>query len=223
MESLIWVLLVVALFFLFFWKPQETFDVASDQKQGVSPDIIQAIIEAVQKQSPDEVPLETLFINMTGPDTFSTRFMFFNTQGYFGTQYDVQARVTPEGSVQIINMSTSAQVDKYDSGFTPFKPDSYTDYSDITKTSDAKLQSELTNFRKVQLDSTNKTDVFANQSISNKYNQNITTDQGMQKFFATEPQTTFTNQAPASSYVPGPSPARSGGILAPGANVFNPQ
>jgi|APCry1669192062_1035393.scaffolds.fasta_scaffold06753_2 hypothetical protein len=223
MESLIWILLVVALFLLFFWKPQEAYDMASDQKQGVSPDIIQAIIEAVQKQSPDEVPLETLFINMTGPDTFSSRFMFFNTQGYFGTQYDVQAKVGAEGSVQILNMSTSAQVDKYDAGFTPFKPDSYTDYSDITKTSEAKLQSELTNFRKVQLDSNNNTDVFATKNVASKYNQNIESDKGMQKFFATEPQTSFTNQATASSYVPGPSPARAGGILAPGAKVFNMQ
>ena len=216
--EIIWVLLLVALFLFFFWRPQANFDVAADQKQGVSPDIIQAIIESIQKEHPDEVPLETLFINSVGDNTYSSRFMFFNSAGYFGTQYDVQARVSPEGSVQILNMSTSAQVDKYDSGFTPYMPDNYRDYTDISKSSEAQLQKELTNFRKTPIDQK----VFETQSVASKYNQNITTDQSMQKFLATEQKTSFSNQPPATStYLSGPSPARSGEMLAPGASVFN--
>jgi hypothetical protein len=217
MDTLIWVLLLVALFLVFFWKPQEAYDVAADQKQGVSPNIIQAIIEAIQKDHPDEVPLETLFINSKAAGEYSARFMFMNTVGYFGTQYDVQAKVSPEGSVQITNISTSAQVDNYDSGFTPYKPDTYQDYTDISKTLDSKLMDELANYKK----STQSTDAFSTENVSKLYSQNITTDADMQKFFSSEPTSSFTT-SPGST-APGPSPARSGDIVASGDRVFNLQ
>lgn len=139
--------------------------------------------------------------------------MFFNTSGFFGTQYDVKARISPEGSVQIINMSTSAQVDNYDAGFTAYTPDTYTGFDTINKSAEASLQSELTNYRKnPNLD----TKVFDTVNISSKYDAN------MKKFMSTEPQTKFVNSTPgASTFVPGPSPVRMGVIVAPGADVFN--
>ena len=220
METWIWIVLILVLFAFFFWKPTATFDVTADQKQGISPDIIQVIIEAIQKEHPDEVPLETLFINKVGNDTYSARFMFLNTQGYFGTQYDVQAKVSSEGSVVVTSMSTSAQVDKYDAGFTPYKPDTYGDYSDITKNLSARLQSELTNSRQnYEKDQKARDTMLTTESMTSKYNQNIQNNAAMAKFMATTSTNSFT---PGSgSTVPGPSPARSGNMVASGASVFN--
>jgi len=220
METWIWVLLVLVLFAFFFWKPTATFDKTADQKQGIPPDIIQVIIEAIQKEHPDEVPLETLFINKVGNDNYSARFMFLNTQGYFGTQYDVQARVTSEGSVAITNMSTSAEVDKYDSGFTPYKTDTYGDYSDITKTLETRAQTELTNYRQNYEKEQKARDLMlSTESMASKYNQNIQNNAQMAKFMAT---TSSNYYAPESgSTIPGPSPARSGELVASGASVFN--
>lgn len=221
METLIWVLLIVLLYLFFFWDPKSQYDVASDKKQSIAPNIIQAVIEAIQKDKPDEVPLETLFVNAVGKDTYSCRFMFLNTQGYFGTQYDVSATITPEGSVTINQISTSARVDNYDAGFTPYKPDTYMDYTDITKSADNRLQQELTNYREKSTSTLREKDVFATENVSNMYGQNIQNDKDMQKFLQGEPQTSFTNKPSASSYIPGPSPVRTGNIVAPGAPVFN--
>lgn len=219
MEVLIWVLLVVLLYLFFFWKPESQYDMASDNKQGVSPNIIQAVIEAVQRDKPDEVPLETLFINLVGPDTYSCRFMFLNTQGYFGTQYDVQATVSPEGSVVIRNISTSAKVDNYDAGFTPYKPDRYVDYTDITKSTENRFQAELTKYRENQLNPLG--DNLTTSKISSMYDKNIQANKEQQKFLQDQQQTSFTNTASPASSVPGASPARTGDIVAPGAKVFN--
>ena len=220
METWIWIVLILVLFAFFFWKPTATFDVTADQKQGISPDIIQVIIEAIQKEHPDEVPIETLFINKVGNDAYSARFMFLNTQGYFGTQYDVQAKVSSEGSVVVTSMSTTAQVDKYDSGFTPYKPDTYGDYSDITKNLDARMQSELTNSRQnYEKDQKARDTMLSTESMASKYNQNIQNNSAMAQFMATTSTNSFT--AGSGSTVPGPSPARSGNMVASGASVFN--
>jgi hypothetical protein len=222
METWIWIVLILVLFAFFFWKPVATFDTAADQKQGIAPDIIQVIIEAIQKEHPDEVPLETLFINKVGNETYSARFMFLNTQGYFGTQYDVQAKVSSEGSVIITDMSTSAQVDKYDSGFTPYISDNYGAYSDITKNLGSRLQSELTNSRQnYEKDQKARDLMLSTESMASKYNQNIQSNAAMAKFMSTTSANSFTPGVSASSFEPGPSPARSGNMVASGASVFN--
>jgi hypothetical protein len=233
MDTLIWVLLLVLLFLFFFWNPSATYDTAADQKQGVSPNIIQAIIESIQKNHPEEVPLETLFINSKALGEYSARFMFFNTVGYYGTQYDVQAKVSPEGSVQILNISASAHVDNYDSGFTPYKPDQYQDYADISKALDNKLQSELTNYR--QSETHRQTNPFETSKVSEAYSKNINADADMRKFFSSEQPVSFSPDSaePGTAQRPGrpvgavatggPSPVRSGEMLASGDRVFNLQ
>lgn len=220
METLIWVLLIVLLYLFFFWNPKSQYDMASDKKQSISPNIIQAVIEAIQRDKPDEVPLETLFVNSVGNNAYTCRFMFLNTQGYFGTQYDVHATVTPEGSVTINQISTSAQVDNYDAGFTPYKPDVYMDYTDITKSTESRFQQELTKYRESSTSTLREKDVFETENVSKMYNKNIETDKDMQKFLQGEPKPA-TKTAGASSYIPGPSPVRTGDLVAPGARVFN--
>lgn len=217
MEVIIWALLVVLLYLFFFWKPESQYDIASDKKQGVPPNVIQAVIEAVQREKPDEVPLETLFINIVGPSTYSCRFMFLNTQGYYGTQYDVQATISPEGTVHINNMSTSASVDKYDAGFTAYRADKYLDYTDIQKSTENKFQNELTKFRESQLVS--GSDQFETKNVTNMYGQNIQRSKEMRDFLQNEPKTSFTNTTSPESSVPGPSPARSGDMIASGDKI----
>lgn len=219
MEKWIYIVLILLLFFYFFWQPKSTaqsmFETAASNQQAIASDVIQVIIEAVQKLHPDEVPLETLFINKNGEDKYNARFMFANTQGFYATQYDVAAQVGSEGGVSILNISSTAQVDKYDSGFTPYKADTYTDYTDISKFKESKLQSELTNYRQNAQKPIN-TQWLSNQSVMNTYNSDLA------QYMATQPPTSFSPQAPtASSYVPGPSPARAGDMVASGARVFN--
>ena len=225
MEKWIYIVLILLLFFYFFWQPKSTaqsmFETAASNQQAIASDVIQVIIEAVQKLHPDEVPLETLFINKNGEDKYNARFMFANTQGFYATQYDVAAQVGSEGGVSILNISSTAQVDKYDSGFTPYKADTYTDYTDISKFKESKLQSELTNYRQNAQKPIN-TQWLSNQSVMNTYNQNIQNNSDLAQYMATQPPTSFSPQAPtASSYVPGPSPARAGDMVASGARVFN--
>jgi hypothetical protein len=136
----IWViLLVIAFIVLLLWKPASASYDSTVKRQAVSPDIIEVIIEAVQKNEPDMVPIETLYVNRVGDDQYSARLMFMNTRGYFGTQYDVRATVTGNGVVNITNLSTTSQVDQFDSGFSAYKPDGYRTYNDITASLEGQL------------------------------------------------------------------------------------
>ena len=126
------ILLVIAVLVLLLWKKPESASYDSPvRRQAVSPDIIEVIIESIQKTDPDIVPIETLFVNRTGDDQYTARLMFMNTRGYFGTQYDVRATVTGNGAVNITNLSSTSQVDQFDSGFSAYKPDGYRTYNDV--------------------------------------------------------------------------------------------
>jgi hypothetical protein len=136
----IWiVLLVVAFVVLLLWKPSSASYDSTVRRQAVSPDIIEVIIENVQKTNPDLVPIETLYVNRIGDDQYSARLMFLNTSGYFGTQYDVRATVTGNGVVNITNLSSTSQVDQFDSGFNAYKPDGYRTYNDISSALEGQL------------------------------------------------------------------------------------
>ena len=142
-----WVILLgLAIFLFYIWQSRSPayFDV-ENKVQAIPRDVISAIIDKIQEKNPDDAPLETVFINKIGDDTYAARFMFFNTQHYFGTQYDVQARVGTDGSVSIVNLSGSTQVDNYDSGFKPFKPDTYQDYKGVEDSLNQQLQTALKN------------------------------------------------------------------------------
>jgi hypothetical protein len=136
----IWViLLIIAVVVLLLWKPVGASYDSTVTRQAVSPDIIEVIIEAVQKTNPDLVPIETLYVNRVGDDQYSARLMFLNTRGYFGTQYDVRATVTGNGSVNITNLSSTSQVDQFDAGFSAYKPDGYRTYNDVTSALESQL------------------------------------------------------------------------------------
>jgi hypothetical protein len=105
----------------------------------VSPDVTQVILEAIQKTA--GYPLETLYIKNVGDDTYDARFMFFNTEKYFGTQYDVKAHLNSNGSVNIISQSETAMTG--DSDNPAYVPDKYQPYEMIESNLDRQLQDAL--------------------------------------------------------------------------------
>ena len=143
--------------------------------------------------------------------------MFMNTQGYFGSQYDVQAKVFEDGSVNVINMTESAKVDSFDAGFTSYRPDSYRKYDDINANLDSQLKSAIENY-KAQQTPEPEPGVLSSKSKA-AFEGNIKREEDMRAFLASQPQSAYST--PQGSTVPGPSPARSGEMVAYGAPVFN--
>jgi hypothetical protein len=147
MKDLIILILVSIILFLV-WNGRQTarYDdtvqpsaVPSDAP--VPPDVTQVILDKVQQSSPTSYPLETLYIKNTGKGVYDARFMFFDTNGYFGTQYDVQASVGDGGNVQILSKSeTATQGDAQNPGYVP---DAYESYQNIESNLNRQLQDAL--------------------------------------------------------------------------------
>lgn len=100
----------------------------------VSPNIIQVIIEALQKTEPWLQPIETIYITpktgTQGGVTYDARLMFLDTRGFFGVQYDVVASVSPAGAVTLMSKVTSSSPDR--SGpFQSYTPDKYQPFADV--------------------------------------------------------------------------------------------
>jgi hypothetical protein len=101
---------------------------------AVSPNIIQVIIEAIQKTEPWLQPVETIYITpktgAQGGVVYDSRLMFLDTRGFFGTQYDVTASVSPAGAVTILSKVSSSSPDR--SGpFQSYAPDKYQPFADV--------------------------------------------------------------------------------------------
>jgi len=100
----------------------------------VSPNIIQVIIEAIQKNEPWMQPVETIYVTpragQQGGVVYDGRFMFLDTRGFFGVQYDVTAGVSPAGLVDILSKTTSSAPDR--SGpFQSYSADKYQPFADV--------------------------------------------------------------------------------------------
>lgn len=102
----------------------------------VYPNVIQVIIEALQKTEPWLQPIETIYITpkagVQGGTTYDTRMMFLDTRGFFGVQYDVTAGVSPNGGVQILSKTSSSSPDR-GAPFQSFAPDKYLPFEDINR------------------------------------------------------------------------------------------
>jgi hypothetical protein len=114
-----------------------------DPTAPVPPVIIQAIIETVQRSLPDMAPLETLFVNIQPDGSYSSRHMFYNTKHFYGTQYDVNAKVGEDGSVQILKIGDSAQVDPT----TGYKPDLYQPWKAVESNLDSQFKGALVGYK----------------------------------------------------------------------------
>jgi hypothetical protein len=107
---------------------------ATDAVAPVSPNIIQVIIEALQKAEPWLQPVETIYITpktgTQGGVTYDARLMFLDTRGFFGIQYDVTASVSPAGAVTLLSKVASSSPDR--SGpFQSYTPDKYQPFADV--------------------------------------------------------------------------------------------
>lgn len=139
-DAVIGILVLIIGFLLWNGRQADSYDQeAVLTAERVPPDVTQVIIEEVQKQNPDTVPLETLFINHQGDDIYKARFMFFNTRHYFGIQYDVQAKVNLDGSVSLLETRDVASTD-YSKAY---KPDLYQSWDNVQASLDAQLKDAL--------------------------------------------------------------------------------
>lgn len=146
MKDLILLLLVAIILFLI-WNGRQVAQYSQDMSPSatgpsdapISPDVTQVILEAMQKTA--GYPLETLYVKNVGDGVYDGRFMFFSTDGYFGTQYDVKARVNPNGSVSILNQSKTAVTG--DSDNPAYAPDQYQPYEMIEANLDRQLKDAL--------------------------------------------------------------------------------
>ncbi len=146
MKDVVIVCLVGIAAFLVWNQPDPT-PFENVETQPVSPDVIQVIIESIQKEEPDLEPLETIFINPkienTGILVYNARMMFMNTRGFFGVQYDIVARVGSDGGVRVVSKLGSAYIDR-EGPFKSFTPDKYLPYKDIDDNLDRQLEEMLT-------------------------------------------------------------------------------
>ena len=135
-------LLAAILFMVWSGTRDESYtDGAPTQPTGdaVPPDVTQVILEKVLSSDSDLQPLETLFINHEGNGVYNARFMFINTKHFYGAQYDVQARVNDNASVDILSMTGAAKVDYSNA----YKPDRYQSWSTVQASLDSQLKQAL--------------------------------------------------------------------------------
>ena len=143
------ILVLVALAFMIVLNERGTPKVSTyavsdvDPTAPVPPVIIQAIIEKIQSSLPDTSPLETLFVNVQPDGSYNSRFMFYNTKYFYGTQYDVNAKVGQDGSVEILKIGDSAQIDPS----TGYKPDKYQPWASVQSNLDAQFKGALVGYK----------------------------------------------------------------------------
>lgn len=70
-------------------------------KEYFEPEVIQNTLNQIQEKESDVYPIETIYFNKND-NIYDARFMFFNTKGFYGVQYDVKT----DGS-KIISLSKS--------------------------------------------------------------------------------------------------------------------
>lgn len=127
------VLILAALIFFFVWNSRQTKSTYAaadiDRVAPVPPLVIQAIIEKFQSTRPDFVPIDTVFVNVQPDGSYLSRVMFYNTKRFFGTQYDIKAKIGDDGSVSILDVGDSSTVDPSYG----YKEDKYQTWEDVQK------------------------------------------------------------------------------------------
>jgi hypothetical protein len=59
--------------------------------EGFEPEILQNTLNLIQEKEPNVYPIETVYFQKgESGEGYIGRFMFFNTDGFFGVQYDVE-------------------------------------------------------------------------------------------------------------------------------------
>jgi len=138
------VLTALALFFL--WNGRQTATYAAGDVNltaPVPPLIIQAIIEKVQSMKPDMAPIDTMFVNIQPDGSYNSRIMFFDTKHFLGTQYDINAKVNTDGSVEVLKIGDSSTVDPTYG----YQPDKYQTWTEVTANLDAQFKGALQGYK----------------------------------------------------------------------------
>ena len=129
MKDIVILVLVLGIAFLV-WNGRTTASYAAGDVEltaPVPPTIVQAIIEKVQALKPDMAPIDTVFVNIQPDGSYKSRIMFYNTKHFFGTQYDINAKVEADGSVNIMNIGDSSTIDPS----AGYKPDKYMPWTEV--------------------------------------------------------------------------------------------
>jgi hypothetical protein len=130
MKDLIVLVLVGIILFLLWNGRQGTSTYAAGDvnlEAPVPPNVVQAIIEKVQALKPDMAPIDTVFVNAQPDGSYNSRIMFYNTKHFFGTQYDISAKVNEDGSVNVLKIGDSSTVDPT----AGYKPDVYKPWTEV--------------------------------------------------------------------------------------------
>ena len=143
-DLIVLVLVLVILFLLWNGRGQATYAAGDvDLTAPVPPNIVQAIIEKVQSMKPDIAPIDTVFVNVQPDGSYNSRIMFYNTKHFFGTQYDINAKVNPDGSVDVLNIGDSSTVDPS----AGYKPDVYMPWTEVAENLSAQFKGALQGYK----------------------------------------------------------------------------
>jgi hypothetical protein len=145
-DLVILVLAALVLFFIWNGRQVKTSTYAAGDISRVAPVpplVVQAIIEKFLELKPDFAPIDTVFVNIQPDGSYKSRMMFFNTKHFFGAQYDINAKVNDDGSVNIINVGDSGAVESS----AGYKPGKYQEWTDVQKNLDVQFEGALQGYK----------------------------------------------------------------------------
>ena len=58
--------------------------------EGFEPELLQNTLNLIQAKEPNVYPIDTVYFQEKGDGVYIGRFMFLNTDGFYGVQYDVE-------------------------------------------------------------------------------------------------------------------------------------
>jgi hypothetical protein len=165
MKDLIVLVLVLVILFMIWNGRSTTSSYAAgdvDLTAPVPPNIVQAIIEKVQSMKPDLAPIDTVFVNVQPDGSYNSRIMFYNTKHFFGTQFDISAKVDNDGSVNVLKIGDSSTVDPT----AGYKPDVYMPWTEVQENLNAQFKGALQGYK-------NQPPQPNLMNVSTAYNQNM--------------------------------------------------
>lgn len=101
---------------LYLMRNEKAPDTQGPQKliEGFEPEILQNVLNLIQEKEPNVYPIDTVYFQKDG-DKYIGRFMFLNTDGFFGVQYDV------ETNGAVITSLTKTVPPEYQNPFSGYK------------------------------------------------------------------------------------------------------
>lgn len=105
----------------------------------VSPEIVQAIIEAFQGKNSDLHPIDTVFVNTQPDGGYKARILFYNTKYFFAVQHDITATLQNDGTMMIKSTEGTASIDVTHG----YKPDEYLAWNDVEVSNDVQFKNAL--------------------------------------------------------------------------------